>query len=729
MVAPLTRPWFDVHDRRMRAARRLTGRRHGVAALVAVGFALSAAVVPTERHVVADGPAVEPAPTAGFVPFAAARALTAMTLTITDGPFSVDPATLDFGTYFVGSPAQEIVTLVNDTGREAFFEVTGVAGVTVTGIAGCGAFLPFVPADGVIASLYLDVAGTCDISVSIDNTVPATINGELVLTDTDSLEVDRVALTAAVIPVGPPTNDDWADAQDVSALAVPPFVAAPGPFPGTVRPRDTVRIDGTTENATYEVGEYDPGRPGGSVWYTYTAPPGGFAGRLGYRATPGFFVAVTTEHTSVTESRRAHGNTWGPSSIQHVRMEPGHTVWFSVFNESPSVDPGRFTLELFQAPDEQDSIDQGYSGTGAGEFALSTDFSLFGDGDTHHLTPDLPGGAPNGWATLRFAVPGSLSVTYRSATALTLDSFGSNEGSDRPLGLQIYRSPQPERISDPTQLGTPIAVGVGSVSAAPVPGLIGPRWETTATVQVTPGRYYWTYETDPLGPTFFLTDVRFTASGSADTEPPTATIITPPDGARYPVGSVPSSVVSTCTDNQGPSSSFVTVDGIETTSLVTTVGSHTVSLECTDSAGNTVTVTSTYLVFAPTGPCVIVETQTVDFGEVAVGSSSSDRAVVVRSCSDAPIRLAVSVSDATSSGAQTWLASTSTVPAANQFTWSVVPPGAPSPIPVGPVQTAVGPILAPGASRTDAHRIALGPTGPGLGTRFRSTFTYTAIQP
>jgi hypothetical protein len=135
-------------------------------------------------------------------------------------------------------------------------------------------------------------------------------------------------------------------------------------------------------------------------------------------------------------------------------------------------------------------------------------------------------------------------------------------------------------------------------------------------------------------------------------------------------------------------------------------------------------------VTAPTGPCVIVDTQSVDFGDVAVGSTSPARQVVVRSCSDAPIRLAVSVSNATGGGgSQTWLASTSAVPADDQFTWVVTPPGGASPIPAGPTQTSVGPPLPAGASRTDDHRIVLGPTGPGLGTRFTAIFTYTALAP
>jgi len=651
---------------------------------------------------------------------ATASALGSYRLSFTD-PWAVSPAALNLGSYFVGSVVNETVTLVNDTGGEVYFEVYGVAVLSVTSTGVCGSFLP---PGNLIMSVYLATDETCDITVGIDATVAASIAGQLVVTD-DSGSIALVDVTAEVVPVGPPANDNWVNAQDLSASAIPPFVAEPGQFPGTVQPRDTLKIDGTTENATYETGEYDPGRPGGSVWYRYTSPPGGFAGRLGYRATPGVFVQPSTANTSATDSASAQGNTWPPSGIQFVRMAPGHTVWFRVYNES--VDPGRFTLELFQAPNEQNSIAEAYQG---GESALSADFNLFGDGDTHHLTPDLPGGAPSGWFTLRFAVPGSLSVTYRSATARTVGQFGEMEGSDRPLGLRIYRSPQPTLLNDPTVLGAPIAVAAGAITATPAPAMGGPRWEATATVPVTPGRYYWTFEEGPDGPTFFQMQWQFRADRAVDTEPPTATITTPPGGARYAVGSVPSSVVSSCTDNQGATTSFITVDGIQTTSLATTVGSHTVSLECTDASGNMSSTTSTYTVTAPSGPCVIVDTQSVDFGEVAVGTSSGIRPVVVRSCSDTPVRLALSVSNATHSGdARTWLASTATVPADNQFTWSVTPPSGPTPIPVGSTQTSVGPVLASGASRTDSHRIALGPTGPGLGSRFTSTFIYTAVAP
>ena len=685
----------------------VTRRRPRAAILVAVGFALSlVAVAPAGRSAAQR---------------AAGPTSTGPSLTIFD-PFAVSPTVLAFGPSPIGSTATNPITLVNDTARQVHFEAYGVAGVSVTGIAGCGSFI--APA-GTTASLSLDVHQTCDIDLTIDISTLGPVAGQVILTDTVSGAIAFADVTAEVVPAASPANDNWVNAQDLSLLVIPAFVGVPGLF-GNQQPRDTVEVLGSTVFATYEPGEY-ASRPGGSLWYKYTAPPGGFTGRLGYRATPGFFVAVSTENTSVLDSWPAGGNSWPPSGIKFVRMEPGHTVYFSVYNEF--VDPGRFALELFQAPNEQDSIVDAY-GSGS-EDALTTDFNLLGDGDTHHLSPDLPGGAPNGWFTLRFAVAGTLSVTYRSATAKTLDRFGTNEGSERPLGLRIYRSPQPTLLNDPTVLGAPIAVGTDAISADPAASISGPRWETTATVPITPGRYYWTFERGAAGPTFFITNWRFTANSPGDTEPPTATISTPPDGAQYAVGSVPSTVVSTCTDNQGASSSFVTVDGRQTTSLATTVGSHTVSLECTDAAGNTTSITSTYAVVPDrSGPCVIVETQSVDFGDVVVGSASPTRAVVVRSCSDAPIRLAANVSNATSGGgARAWLASTLAVLTDNQFTWSVTPPGGQPAIPVGLTQTLVGPPLAAGASRTDQHRVALGPTGLGLGLRFTSVLTYTALAP
>ena len=398
-------------------------------------------------------------PAARNAPFAAAVALTGLALTITDPPFAVSPTSLAFGSYVVGSTATETVTLTNGAGREVVFQALTSNGISVTGVTGgpgCRVLDPiFAPREYVLSD-----AQTCDLSVTVDTSSVGPVNGRLELADTNTFQGASMTVTAVVVPPAPPANDDWVNAQDLSSLAIPPFVGVPGQFPGTQQPSDTVSVDGSTEFATYEAGEFSS-RPGGSLWYRYTSPPGGFAGRLGYRATPGFFVDVTTENTSATQSQRAQGNTWGPSFIQHVWMEPGHTVWFRVSNEF--VDPGPFTLELFQAPDEQDSIVEAYGGTGAGEFALSTDFRLSGNGDTHHLSSDL-GGAPNGWATLRFAVPGLLSVRYRSATAKTVGQFGGSEGSERPLSLRIYRSPQATAVNDPTVLGAAIAIGADEIT-------------------------------------------------------------------------------------------------------------------------------------------------------------------------------------------------------------------------------------------------------------------------
>jgi len=106
--------------------------------------------------------------------------------------------------------------------------------------------------------------------------------------------------------------------------------------------------------------------------------------------------------------------------------------------------------------------------------------------------------------------------------------------------------------------------------------------------------------------------------------------------------------------------------------------------------------------------------------------------VTVRSCSDAPISLNVSVSNATRTGStETWIASTSTsIPlTSGEFSWTIQPPGGTQSPPLGTAPAAVGPALAARAERVDIHRIRLGPSGPGLGSRFTSTITYTATTP
>ena len=349
----------------------------------------------------------------------------------------------------------------------------------------------------------------------------------------------------------------------------------------------TVQIDGNTTYATYESDEYDPGPGGGSVWYRYTSPSGGFAGRLGYRATPGFFVACR---------RRTHRppSRGGRRATRRRRHRSTSCAWNRVTRSGSrsstsrrSSTRGRSRSSCSRPRTNRTESPFARSGTGEGEFALVDDFNLLGDGDTHHLTPDL-GGAPNGWSTLRFDVPGSLTVTYRSSTAATADGQGGPDvGSERPLGLRVYRSPQATRLSDPTVLGAPIALGTSRISSDPAAGAndhghlvrdVRRRWPSHRAA--TTGR-----SRGIRWPDVLRVGGSIPCRSTIDAEPPTATITTPPDGATYTVGSVPSTVVFTCTDNQGPTTSFVTVDGAETTTLATALGGHTVSLECTDSGG------------------------------------------------------------------------------------------------------------------------------------------------
>ncbi|MFZ4810718.1 MAG: hypothetical protein ACOYL9_05180 [Ilumatobacteraceae bacterium] len=934
----------------MWTARRATGRARGIAVLVVVGFTLSVAVVPAGYQVVAEEPLTDTAPTTvpesppseptvpaepSSEPTVSAEPTSEPTdatpiaaagfpggpcgligplgpvglvkpgelwLAITEGGFAVIPNRLDFGTHKLGATATEPVTLVNCSSRQVAFELFARDGVSsVTNV-------DWLCAGGVWGDLehVVESGQTCTLSVTVDTSSVGSVTGRVELVELGTGQSASAQVTAEVVAAGTaPANDDWANAEDLSALSIP-AVGAP-----------SAEVLGSTVSATYEPNEYNPRVPGGSVWYKYTSPqPGGFAGRLGIRATPGFAVRVSTENTSAAYSLVAM------TSGSGYRMEPGHTVWISVYNETPGAAPGPFTLELFEAaPSTQDSIENADDAGFVGDFAggISLGFS----GDTFRLTPDQPGGAPNGWFTMSFAVPGTLRIFHRSVTAKTIGPmhfYPRSEGSRRPVGMRVYRSPEKWPLTtDPAEL-TEVAVGTSSISSYPwIYYVSGDYMVTVALVRVVPGRYYWTAEEGEDGPTFFITDAVFEVSSGTDTEPPAAAITTPPDGVQYTASAVPSNVVASCRDNQGPATSSVTVDGVQTTSLATSPGSHTVSLECRDSAGNTSSASSTYTVAAPdttpptititgvangqivtraspaitissneplfaalctldtptagggsvsndigcmadgtsvdsltlaelpdgpvtfavsgvdaagnrgqasvtfrvdvapvvtisapadgavlspidvpaavqyscsdnsgvvlpdveivvvlpsgpvlltgappstagthtirvlcfdgdntegvgevtytviappTGPCVIIDTQPVDFGEVAVGSTSATRPVVVRSCSDAPVRLAVSVSNATAGGGpQTWVAGTSTVPSANQFTWSITPPGGPSPTPVGPTLTTVGLPLAARASRTDDHRVTLGPTGPGLGIRFTSTLTYTAMTP
>jgi hypothetical protein len=100
------------------------------------------------------------------------------------------------------------------------------------------------------------------------------------------LVIDGAAPQVAKVSAAAAVNDNWADATDVSTLAVPPF---DGSF-------TAVQVAGTTVDSTIEAGEppvidgFGNPWPMGTVWYRYESPPGGFSGLLGYRMSDSSFV-------------------------------------------------------------------------------------------------------------------------------------------------------------------------------------------------------------------------------------------------------------------------------------------------------------------------------------------------------------------------------------------------------------------------------------------------------
>lgn len=341
----------------------------------------------------------------------------------------------------------------------------------------------------------------------------------------------------------PPANDDFATADDLSALEIPAYIADP-----FAQPVDVVSATGTTVDSTREPLEYgtllnpdgtETPPPTGTVWYRFTAPVDGFSGRLGYRVSPGFTVTPLSRPPGATGPATpasgdvgfAPGNTWPPTGLSFVRMEPGHTVWFQVQavlgTDSNGTDvwfDGEFTLELFQSPNEQDDIAVAYDIQGAdrpdGSGRPWTDpLGWSGDGDTFHTTTDQPGGPGTMWFTATFDRTGRWSFSAASETA-------DGRGSARPLGVRLYRAPTPQRVSSPATL-TPVASSSGSlVSSDAGFGYQEPFWlAVLEAVSVQPGRYYWSVDQGAAGPTFY--GLRSTFVGEVrppDTTPPTITI-------------------------------------------------------------------------------------------------------------------------------------------------------------------------------------------------------------
>lgn len=347
-------------------------------------------------------------------------------------------------------------------------------------------------------------------------------------------------------PYSTPGNDDLALAEDLSGLAIPSYSPGAGG-----RPANTTGVTGTTNGATWEAGEplppwcdatCAPG-DGGSVWYRYTSSD--FAGRLGYQLVDpntgelidrwkyrvdAYALPQGESYPATAPTPRdlqiAIGNQWPPSDIRHVRMLPGHTVWFQVVpavmvNGDGSHVPhtSDFRLELFQAPNEQDDIavayDQSFTGTDVAGWVS--------DGDTYHVTSDLPGHAPNTWITTNLPVPGNLTYT------ITTERLYPDEAPGLPIRLVLYAAPTSARVASVDALDSPPIANKGSVA-------LGDLQRVAVDLDLPAGRYYWSIEQGAAGPAFFNTHMIFTpGSGlsapdttitSAPTSPTTDTTLT-----------------------------------------------------------------------------------------------------------------------------------------------------------------------------------------------------------
>lgn len=537
-------------------------------------------------------------------------------------------------------PGAQVITIHNADTVDALFvdlpalswfewaEVSTVVGYCDTDFT--------LPSSGPVR-VTVDLGSTCILSVAVLAAPPPGQSVEEIVTlyaaGSAYLSASYTLRATASGGGGGPVNDHFADAENLSGLAIPPFVAVPHPeFAGLVVPRDTVSVAGTTVGSTREPFEYgtvvnedgsETAPPNGTVWFRYTSPPGGFAGRLGYRVTRGFFAAPVVQRPGATEPMPdlrstdfAPGNTWPPSNLSFVRMEPGHTVWFQVQTDVVTP-PGDFTLELYQAPNEQDSILNAYSITGAdrpdGTGAPWSDgLQWFGDGDTYHLTADQPGGPPNMWFTANFDGPGLWSFRALSEQA-------NRNGITRPFGVRLYRAPTGQRVNDPGVLdfvqgtdGSEICC-VNGFGLSPFPP--EPVWSSALIdVPVEPGRYYWSVDEGADGPTFYSLSASYRATGSPDTTPPTITITGIQEAATVTIASPtvtitsdePLTVVDCTLDivrDDGPTSSnpvgclaVPPVTSGQFTFPELPDGNVTLTVFGRDAAGNSTTVTRSFSV-------------------------------------------------------------------------------------------------------------------------------------
>ena len=476
-----------------------------------------------------DAVADEPTP-ASMEPFTAASeksvfqraALGARTVEIGD-PYSLSPGSIDLGDVAFGAVVAERITVVNGSPFFRAVDVYGRSDVVVSDVdPSCGDLFPADHPRPVYATISFGPGGSCDITVTLEDTATArSVSADLSFDDFISGETDQLLVTAEVlppVPPGPPTNDDFDNAQDISGLVIPAFVDDPDV--AGLQPLNTVEVDGTVGSATFEPGEGSQIRSG-TVWYRYTAPENGFAGRLGYRVPFGFVIEAFTELTSAPPPNSA-GAPGNDRPLPSVRMEPGHTVWFSVFSLIGFGAGDEFTVELFQVPHEADHIADANGEVGGGN--VVEDHGVVGASDTFNLTSDT-GGPAESWYTAVF--PETKVFTF-SAWGVRAAWDWFDPGEVDPFGVTFYRSPTGDLTNDPGSLEQVLDVPGGIVdSSGPGRPFTGSAWVSEFTVTVEPGRYYWSVSEGEDGPTFY----GFSTFIRNPVVPPTISIAGPPSAA------------------------------------------------------------------------------------------------------------------------------------------------------------------------------------------------------
>lgn len=426
-----------------------------------------------------------------------------------------------------------------------------------------------------------------------------------------------MATTALTLtgPVGSataaPANDDWASAEDISGLSIPPHDSS---LPGA-------SVSGTTVDATREADEPDGGGAAalGTVWFRYTAPPNSRLGQMGYRVSDRSAFVVTAYTTylqtaipiphpgdgiaSLAGMQRIgstgydqYGILPGDSTggfLPAVRVEPGETVWFQV-SANPAATPpldGAFTLELFAVSDYGEDIARARADLSSCQDPTFCSATIWGD--TSAASP-APIGAASMWSMVR--------VTPGAAVSLVVSSINSGwRASTRPISVTVYEQPAgvPDQypITDVSAFGPPIATMNGTVEVVDggdygFPGVTVNQWVVRVDWSAGVAQYHIRVDGDP---TFVQV-----AANSHYAAGPTAAITDPPDGAVYALATDVPALVYSCTPGAAAiSAEMVTVDGIAATAsapLPTSVGTHTIRVVCEDTNGTLGEANATYTV-------------------------------------------------------------------------------------------------------------------------------------